>query len=94
MGGCTAHCRCRCVAACDGVRERAQASTDWHSRAGQVSVRAGNRGAERQEVAHRARVFPSARRRLSPESVPRAREARGRRHVSRRRHARGFRPRD
>ena len=58
-----------------------------HRRAGQVPVRQGHRGAQRQEVADRARVLQAGHRNLHAEPVSARRQARHRRHLSRRRHA-------
>ena len=53
----------------------------------------GHRGAEREEVADRARVLPADHRHLHAEPVPARRQARDRRHLPRRRDGRGARAR-
>ena len=74
-----AGCRGRLRPATQGHR------ADRHARAGQVSLRQGDRRAQRQEVAHRARVLQAGRRDLHAEPVSAGREARHRRHLPRRR---------
>ena len=54
----------------------------------------GNDGADRQEVAHRARVLQAGGRDLHRQRLSAGRQARRRRHLPGRRHQRGAGPRD
>ena len=59
-----------------------------HDRARQVPLRQRHRGAQQQEVAHRARVLQAGHRNLHREPVSARRQARHRRHLPGRRHRR------